>query len=98
MSGTSAEQDQTVNDYLAACAKSSKVWSECSFEVTTMGLYDEFDPHGNHSSCPPSSSTEAETEVKTTSVINWLTAHPETHHMTESAGILTALRALYPCQ
>jgi hypothetical protein len=36
MSDTSAEQDQTINNFLAACAKNSKAWSECSFAVTTM--------------------------------------------------------------
>ena len=94
----SADWNQTVLNYLAACAKASKVWSECSFAVTTIGLYDASNPLGTHTTCPPRNSTEAETAVETASVVNWLNAHPETHNMTESDGILAALRVLYPCR
>jgi Rap1a immunity proteins len=94
VSDVSAEQDQTVNDFLAACAKKSDAWSDCSFTVSTIDLYDDFNPHGTHTTCPPRSSPE----VETTSVVNWLNAHPETHNLMQSAGILAALRALYPCQ
>ena len=59
VSGASAEPDQTVADFLVACANTSKVWSDCSFAVTTMGLYDETNQLGTHSACPPRSSSEA---------------------------------------
>jgi Rap1a immunity proteins len=98
ISGASAEPPQTVADYLGACANTSKVWSDCSFAVTTIGLYDEYNMLGTRSTCPPRNSSEATTELETRSVINWLIAHPETHSLAKSDGILTALRALYPCQ
>ena len=97
-SDASAGLDKTVADFLVACAKTSKVWSDCSFAVTRVGLYDETNQLGTHSTCPPSSSSEEQTKSETTSVVNWLSAHPETHSMEESDGILAALRTLYPCR
>jgi hypothetical protein len=93
-----AHPDRTVAAFLLACAKTSEVWSDCSFEVTTIGLYDESNMLGTHSACPPRSSSEAQTKLQTMSVMNWLSAHPEMHSRDESDGILAALRALYPCQ
>ena len=94
VSDASAEQDQTVDNFLAVCAKNSEAWSECSFAVSTIDLYDDFNPHGAHIACPPRDSPE----VETASVVNWLNAHPETRNMRKSDGILAALRALYPCR
>ncbi|MGO8841333.1 MAG: Rap1a/Tai family immunity protein [Methyloceanibacter sp.] len=89
----SAQEGQTVDAFLAACAKTSDAWSGCSFAVSTIDL-SEFNSPGIHTTCPPRNSPE----VETTSVVNWLVAHPEMHNMTKSAGILAALRALYPCR
>jgi hypothetical protein len=93
-----AHPDRTVAAFLLACAKTSEVWSDCSFEVTTIGLYDQSNMLGTHSACPPRSSSEAQAKLRTVSVVNWLSAHPEMHSRDESDGILAALRALYPCQ
>ena len=98
VSEASTGPHQTVADFLIACATTSKVWSDCSFAVTRVGLYDETNQLGTHSACPPRSSSEAQTKLETTSVVDWLSAHPETHSMEESDGILAALKALYPCR
>ena len=98
VSEASTGPHQTVADFLIACATTSKVWSDCSFAVSRVGLYDETNQLGTHSTCPPRSSSEAQTKLETTSVVNWLNAHPETRSMEESDGILAALRALYPCR
>ena len=91
VSGASAA-DQTVADFLMACAQTSISWSECSFTISTLDLYDEFNPKGTHQSCPPRSP-----EMETASVFGWLKDHPTTYNMEERDGILAALRALYPC-
>jgi hypothetical protein len=52
VSGASAA-DPTVADFLMACAQTSISWSECSFTISTLDLYDEFNPKGSHQSCPP---------------------------------------------
>jgi hypothetical protein len=84
--------DQTVADFLMACAQTSITWSECSFTISTLDLYDEFDPKGIHQACPPRSPG-----METASVFDWLKDHPATYQMEKRDGILTALRALYPC-
>jgi hypothetical protein len=71
-SGMSSELDQTVANFLSACAERSSVWSKCSFAVTTIGIFDEYNMLGTHSTCPPRSSSEPATELETKSVINWL--------------------------
>jgi Rap1a immunity proteins len=91
VSGASAA-DPTVADFLMACAQTSITWSECSFTISTLDLYDEFNPKGSHQSCPPRSP-----EMETASVFGWLKDHPTTYNMEERDGILAALRALYPC-
>ena len=85
--------DQTVADFLAACAENSSEWSECSLTISTLDLYDEFNPNGTQQSCPPRNPPGMETA----SVVSWLKAHPATHEMMERDAILAALRALYPC-
>ena len=88
-----AGRDQTVADFLAACAENSSEWSECSLTISTLDLYDEFNPNGTHQSCPPRNSPGMETA----SVVSWLKAHPATYEMMGRDAILAALRALYPC-
>ena len=82
----------TVADFLTVCAQTSFTWSECSFTISTVDLYDEFNPNGTHQSCPPRSPG-----IETASVFDWLKDHPATYKMEEDDGILAALRALYPC-
>jgi hypothetical protein len=84
--------DQTVADFLMACAQTSVTWSECSFTISTLDLYDEFDPKGTHQACPPKSPG-----METAAVFGWLKDHPATYKMEKRDGILVALRALYPC-
>lgn len=88
-----AGRDQTVADFLAACAENSSEWSECSLTISTLDLYDEFNPNGTHQSCPP----RTPPGVETASVVSWLKARPATYEMMERDAILAALRALYPC-
>jgi hypothetical protein len=88
-----AGRDQTVADFLATCAENSSEWSECSLTISTLDLYDEFNPNGTHQSCPPRNSPGMETA----SVVSWLKAHPATYEMMGRDAILAALRALYPC-
>ena len=88
-----AGRDQTVADFLATCAENSSAWSECSLTISTLDLYDEFNPNGTHQSCPPRNLPGMETA----SVVSWLEAHPATYDMMERDAILAALKALYPC-
>ena len=92
-----AQPDRTAANFLLDCSKEHDAWSECSFAVTTMGAYDEYNELGTHSTCPPRSKSEAEIEMEVTSVVNWLSAHPKTQSMAEPEGIVAALSALYPC-
>jgi len=89
-----AGRDQTVADFLAACAENSSEWSRCSLTISTLDLYDEFNPNGTHQSCPPRNAPGLETA----SVVSWLKAHPATYEMMGRDAILAALRALYPCR
>jgi Rap1a immunity proteins len=88
-----AWRDQTVADFLATCAENSSEWSECSLTISTLDLYDEFNPNGTRQSCPP----RTPPGMETASVVSWLKAHPATYKMMERDAILAALRALYPC-
>jgi hypothetical protein len=92
-----AQPDRTVANFLLDCFKKHDAWSECSFAVTTMGAYDEYNELGTHSTCPPRSKSDAEIELEVTSVVNWLSTHPRTQSMAEPEGIVAALSALYPC-
>jgi Rap1a immunity proteins len=92
VSGASAT-DQTVAQFLMACAETGVTWSDCSFAISILDLYDEFDPRGSHQSCPPRNP-----EMETAAVFGWLKDHPATYNMEEREGVLAALRALYPCR
>ena len=49
----SADQQKTVADFLAECARNSKAWSACSFAVSTVGVFDETKHARNPQSLPP---------------------------------------------
>jgi Rap1a immunity proteins len=79
--------------FLGGMCRNSGAWSECSFTISTLDLYDEFQPNGTRHSCPPRNSPKLETAL----VVSWLKTHPETRNVMKQDGILAALRALYPC-
>jgi Rap1a immunity proteins len=90
--GGASATDPTVAQFLMACAQTGVTWSDCSLAISTLDLYDEFDPRGTHRSCPPRNP-----EMETAAVFDWLKDHPATYNMEEREGVLAALRALYPC-
>jgi len=95
----SAQQNETVRQFLAECAKGKGDYG-CTVQVGgllslangTDGPFCSGTPPADISRLP-----SAQFDALTGSVIQWLNAHPKVLDMELTAGTLTAMRTLYPC-
>jgi len=77
----------TVSDYLVACEVHQDT---CSLKVGNA-LIDKIDMRGTAQLC-----LDSGYDVST--ILKWLSSHPDTHQLPTEDGIYVALKSLYPCR
>jgi hypothetical protein len=97
----SAQQGQTVREFLAACAKGDRN-NGCTAVFGGLLVVADFSAEGPFcAGTPPADITKLPSDqfdALTGSVIQWLNTHPEALDRELTAGTLTALTTLYPCK
>jgi len=80
--------------FLAYCKTNNK---GCVDQVAEYSFAMLITNVGSNKKWCPAKETD-DVNLLTPKVVQWLTAHPETHTMKTSEGIETALKRLYPCK